>query len=56
VDRRNIALNTAVLTNGVGALFETQGAGSLVFNAGFSRFDNAGTFASPSIPARQPWP
>jgi len=40
----NIALNTAVLTNRAGALFETQGAGSLVFGAGFSRFDNAGTF------------
>jgi hypothetical protein len=40
----NIALNTAVLTNGLGALFATQGAGSLVFLAGFSRFDNAGTF------------
>ena len=40
----SINLTTAVLTNRAGALFETQGAGSLNFNGGFSRFDNAGTF------------
>ena len=40
----NIALDTAVVTNRAGALFETQGAGSLIFAAGRSRFDNVGTF------------
>jgi hypothetical protein len=36
--------SSPVLTNREGALFETQGAGSLSAVSGITRFDNAGTF------------
>jgi hypothetical protein len=36
--------SSPVLTNRAGALFETQGAGSLNAVSGITRFDNAGTF------------
>jgi hypothetical protein len=38
-------LNSAIITNRLGALFEIQGAGALVFGGGaVPRFDNAGIF------------
>jgi hypothetical protein len=40
----SIFMNSAVITNRAGALFEVAGTGSFALQAGVNRFDNAGTF------------
>lgn len=40
----NLSVNSAIITNRAGALFDAAGSGNMFFGGGAPRFDNGGTF------------